>query len=67
MIQVYPVIPMLIQTLIARVHYEPSAKLDEYAKMLEDQFDVTVSKARLSQIFAKYDINLKKVFFPWVY
>jgi transposase len=62
MIEVYPIAPMLIQTLIAMVHYEPSATLSEYAEALEEQFDVTVSTARLSQIFAAHDINFKKVF-----
>jgi len=66
MIEVSPVTSMLIQTLIAMVHYEPSATLSEYAEALEDQFDVKVSIARLSQIFAAHDINFKKVVFPCV-
>jgi transposase len=66
MIEVSPVTSILIQTLIAMVHYEPSATLSEYAEALEDQFDVKVSTARLSQIFAAHDINFKKVFFPCV-
>ena len=63
MIEVCPVRSILTQTLIAMVHYEPSATLSEYAEALEDQFGVRMSEARLCQIFAAHDINFKKVFF----
>jgi transposase len=63
MIEVRPVPSILTQALIAMVHYEPSATLSEYAEALEEQFGVTVSTARLCQIFATHDINFKKVFF----
>ena len=63
MIEVCPVRSILTQTLIAMVHYEPSATLSEYAEALEDQFGVRMSEAQLCQIFAAHDINFKKVFF----
>ena len=63
MIEVRPVPSILTQALIAMVHYEPSATLSEYAEALEEQFGVTVSTARLCQIFATHDINFKKFFF----
>lgn len=40
----------------------PSAYLNEYSIVFEEEFGVKLSESRLSQIFTKRGINHKKVF-----
>jgi hypothetical protein len=55
---------LIHQALLRKVLAVPEAHLDEYLKDMKDQFGVTVSKSRLSRIFANMRINRKKVLLP---
>jgi hypothetical protein len=56
---------LIPQSLLQMVLSYPDRYLDEYAREIEERFEVKLAPSTIYRIFEKNEINCKKVLFPY--